>query len=442
METLTAASVKVLLENNHRDKEKGFFCPTQKNCVFSRSEIRSLGFQKHVNRGFSISVLIPSRKTVQPFSSASAMSFSETTETSAGDEEIQQIIDATQAKTVHVKFQLQKECSFGQQFLIVGDDPMFGLWDPSNAVPLNWSEGHVWSIELDMPCDKMIKYKFILKGGTDDDILWQPGTDRVLQTWETSKTITVSEDWENEELQIIEEEDPVYDKLTESLEDSAAMIVTENLPQPGGEDTWNDMNIKTNGTFPNLTEMIPLGEKPMAIVAENITEQNGGLEVEIYGISRERMDDENANKFVTLGAANTLENNAMSIRGENFTLAKEDEKDLDSDVGIPILVPGLDDPTTENDEEEIESSDASFGSEIAEEFSVPELKTEEETEMLLNDKQESQEERRVEDVVENSKVVEHNNDWHNKEMKNDVLGNDMQWGRRTLQRFLVTLGLL
>lgn len=70
------------------------------------------------------------------------------------------------------------------------------------------------------------------------------------------------------------------------------------------------------------------------------------------------------------------------------------------------------------------------------------LKTEEETEMLLNDKQESQEERSVEDVVENSQVVEHNNDWHNKEMKNDVLGNDMQWGRRTLQRFLVTLGLL
>lgn len=51
-------------------------------------------------------------------------------------------------KTVHVKFQLKKECSFGEQFFIVGDDLMFGLWDPSNAVPLNWSEEHVWKVEL------------------------------------------------------------------------------------------------------------------------------------------------------------------------------------------------------------------------------------------------------------------------------------------------------
>ncbi|PHT34797.1 hypothetical protein CQW23_26597 [Capsicum baccatum] len=28
------------------------------------------------------------------------------------------------------------------------DDPMLGSWDPSNAVPLDWSEGHVWSVEL------------------------------------------------------------------------------------------------------------------------------------------------------------------------------------------------------------------------------------------------------------------------------------------------------
>lgn len=55
---------------------------------------------------------------------------------------------ADHTKTIHVKFQLQKECSFGQQFLIVGDDPMFGLWDPSSAIPMNWSDGNVWTVEL------------------------------------------------------------------------------------------------------------------------------------------------------------------------------------------------------------------------------------------------------------------------------------------------------
>lgn len=55
---------------------------------------------------------------------------------------------ADPTKTMHVKFQLQKECSFGQQFLIVGDDPMLGLWDPSSAIPMDWSDGNVWSVEL------------------------------------------------------------------------------------------------------------------------------------------------------------------------------------------------------------------------------------------------------------------------------------------------------
>ena len=47
-----------------------------------------------------------------------------------------------------MKFQLEKECLFGQQFFMVGDDPMFGLWDPESAVPLTWSEQHVWFAEL------------------------------------------------------------------------------------------------------------------------------------------------------------------------------------------------------------------------------------------------------------------------------------------------------
>lgn len=57
-----------------------------------------------------------------------------------------------QSEPVRVKFQLNKECSFGQHFHIVGDDPMLGSWDPSNAVPLDWSEGHVWSVELVRTC--------------------------------------------------------------------------------------------------------------------------------------------------------------------------------------------------------------------------------------------------------------------------------------------------
>jgi hypothetical protein len=49
---------------------------------------------------------------------------------------------------------------------MVGDDTMFGLWDPSSAIPLNWSDGHVWTVELvSQQKGQCTRYflKFILK---------------------------------------------------------------------------------------------------------------------------------------------------------------------------------------------------------------------------------------------------------------------------------------
>lgn len=51
-------------------------------------------------------------------------------------------------KKMHVKFQLKKECIYGEEFLLVGDDPALGSWNPSNGVPLTWSDGHKWTVEM------------------------------------------------------------------------------------------------------------------------------------------------------------------------------------------------------------------------------------------------------------------------------------------------------
>ncbi|MCI08893.1 alpha-amylase, partial [Trifolium medium] len=53
-----------------------------------------------------------------------------------------------ESKFVRVEFQLLKDCDFGEQFLIVGDDPMLGSWNPLDALPLTWSDGHIWTVEL------------------------------------------------------------------------------------------------------------------------------------------------------------------------------------------------------------------------------------------------------------------------------------------------------
>lgn len=79
----------------------------------------------------------------------------------------------------------------------------------------------------------MIKYKFIHRGN-NGAILWQPGTDRLLQTWETEKIISVSEDWDNPDLQNIVEEDFVdevslIDSKTLVEEGDNAVDVSEEL---------------------------------------------------------------------------------------------------------------------------------------------------------------------------------------------------------------------
>ncbi|XP_024975044.1 uncharacterized protein LOC112513125 isoform X2 [Cynara cardunculus var. scolymus] len=119
-----------------------------------------------------------------------------------------------EAQTVCVRFQLQRECSFGQNFLIVGDDPIFGLWDPTNAIPLTWSEGHVWTVDLDIPIGKCIKFKFVMQE-RNGKFTWQPGPDRILECWESEKIITLCEDWENPNSRRIIEVGPTLNQVEE-----------------------------------------------------------------------------------------------------------------------------------------------------------------------------------------------------------------------------------
>ncbi|XP_020525055.1 uncharacterized protein LOC18437921 isoform X3 [Amborella trichopoda] len=99
----------------------------------------------------------------------------------------------------------EKECMFGQQFFIVGEHPSLGSWDPTAALLMDWSDGHVWTTDLEVPAGTTLLYKFILKGKLGE-IEWQPGPDRVVKTWGTSSTIVISESWETAELQTITEE--------------------------------------------------------------------------------------------------------------------------------------------------------------------------------------------------------------------------------------------
>ncbi|MFS7904535.1 putative glucan 1,4-alpha-glucosidase [Helianthus anomalus] len=131
-----------------------------------------------------------------------------------------------ETQTVGVHFQLRRECSFGQNFLITGDHPILGLWDPNNAVPLTWSDGHIWTVHLDIPIGKCIKFKLIMQE-SDGKYVWQPGPDRVLECFQTEKIITLCEDWENPDSRTIIETDPLMNQEIQFVEPSVGTTVTE-----------------------------------------------------------------------------------------------------------------------------------------------------------------------------------------------------------------------
>lgn len=96
---------------------------------------------------------------------------------------------------VQVKFVLQKECEFGQGFYVVGNDPLLGNWNPGSAVPMDWEDGHIWSVDMDLPLGKQFEFKFILTG-PDGEVEWQPGPNRFVETVEGILPLVMAESWD------------------------------------------------------------------------------------------------------------------------------------------------------------------------------------------------------------------------------------------------------
>ncbi|KAF6153575.1 hypothetical protein GIB67_027442 [Kingdonia uniflora] len=244
--------------------------------VLKKVEIRFLGTQKRKNVGLSVKF-----KAIQTVVCSSALL--EPEEDKVVQEVLMQEADQTNTVLAHVKFQLQKECCFGQRFLVVGSDPIFGMWDAKKAVPMNWSEGHTWTVELDIPVGKIIQFKFILESDSGE-LMWQPGPDRVLETWETEETIIVAKEW--------------------------------------------DVEVKP-------AEEALMANSNMELVAENIIFGNGEPATADDIFSPKENSGTNVNKEPIVGEVNLLESN------EKKAISEADVENLFLLEGEPILVPGL-----------------------------------------------------------------------------------------------------
>jgi len=52
---------------------------------------------------------------------------------------------------VQVRFSIPYRCQFGQHVRIVGSAQSLGAWNLENAMPMVWSEGDIWTAEVQFP---------------------------------------------------------------------------------------------------------------------------------------------------------------------------------------------------------------------------------------------------------------------------------------------------
>ncbi|XP_021289624.1 uncharacterized protein LOC110420581 isoform X1 [Herrania umbratica] len=470
MKTLTSSCSKAIIDK-HRDKGLSCF----NDLSLNRAEVCLFPSKKLVR----IRLLhLPSvqHRRLQPVLSSSSLS--PDSQVDFGTAETQPAED-NPSKTVHVKFQLQKECSFGEHFLIVGDHPMLGIWDPESAIPLNWSEGHVWTVELDIPVGKSIQYKFVLQTSTGN-LLWQPGPDRIFKSCETENTIIVSEDWEEAEYQKLIEEEPSANQDGPVL-DSEVAIVAENLTAPK-EELVSDMELVSETDSITNLEKEPLQafseelttssgasslETPLAIVAENISYRTENFVANVhnvaFGVKRtnypndEALATSNKNPLVAedlgnIGRVETVQNPATADVEGNLVVHE----------GSPVLVPGLtllDTVSTEeailDEDEKNSTTEASIEVNEANYQKMPELgekqepegepqeekptavsKDEEEPTAVSKDEEEQLDNRHI----QSPQLAREQSDPDT--FQSNVLQSDVQWGHKTLKRLLNSLRFL
>lgn len=389
---------------------------------------------------------------------------SETTEPQALEYE-----QTNESKFVRVAFQLQKNCNFGEQFLIVGDDPMLGSWDPLDALPMTWSEGHVWTAELDVPAEKSIQFKFILKE-KDGNIVWQPGSDRIIRPWETMSRITVCEDWEDAELQKIVEENQLAQENEQHRVESEVSSFAEILDNPEEQVESNASKISTIADTQIHEEEKPLAEpvmqqitgngfsssveKPRAIVAENISSSEDLIKSTILKKKKKNVlqpSEESANRPGNDDIVHDVGHNGSTKSRENQEGTTVQSSLFDYE-GVPVLVPGLILPPTEATDEagqvqEMTTMDTSDGAFETQDQSIPEFNEEQETDdatpqeinATINNEPEVLDNEN-EDQSHLSPEMEDR--LNNQPVDGNPLQNDIKWGQETVKKFLTKLGFI
>ncbi|CAK0784239.1 hypothetical protein CVIRNUC_007443 [Coccomyxa viridis] len=89
--------------------------------------------------------------------------------------------DGCAAQQIHhearISLCVNYHCEWGQQVVLVGSSQRLGNWQADDGLEMQWNEGDVWTIDLDLPLENGIdmEYKYVIRG-PDGHITWKPGS--------------------------------------------------------------------------------------------------------------------------------------------------------------------------------------------------------------------------------------------------------------------------
>ncbi|PRW59906.1 carbohydrate-binding module family 20 [Chlorella sorokiniana] len=102
--------------------------------------------------------------------------------------------------SVSVCFRLPYRCKYGQKLCLVGSNDVLGGWHVDRAVPMNWTEGDVWTVELQLPANGskvQLEYKYVVRSERDKSaVRWKEGNNCYLAVPEQGR-LHVRDTWDD-----------------------------------------------------------------------------------------------------------------------------------------------------------------------------------------------------------------------------------------------------
>ena len=79
-----------------------------------------------------------------------------------------------------VDFEMHYETKFGETVCVLGSHEAMGAWELERATALEWHEGSVWKLSVELPAGGVFFYKYIVKGANGEVLRWQDGSNSML----------------------------------------------------------------------------------------------------------------------------------------------------------------------------------------------------------------------------------------------------------------------